>query len=126
MSAMEPVTAVVEIIKRFGVFGLLAILWTLVVCSALLAADQQVILQIWDRLFWTWLTTAAVLAGTGVLTSVAAAIKKLREGSGGGSPSVTVCSQQTPFPECSAEASPEVSLPEGTPGSKPRSGNTAE
>lgn len=51
--------ALLGALGRLGTFGMLALLWTGVMCTALARADAATLARIWNDLLWVWVTLSA-------------------------------------------------------------------
>lgn len=54
------IRAVPEILARLGFGGVALVLWTAVLCAALVSVAEPPLMQLWTYLYWTWVALAAV------------------------------------------------------------------
>jgi hypothetical protein len=62
---------VAKVLYKIGPVGMLSILWSAIVCVALLKADNITLERIWNRLYWTWLTIGMIWSATAIIGALA-------------------------------------------------------
>ncbi len=93
----EPDAKTTEAVLRgLGFGGMVCLMWTVIFCTVVFKSSESVLLQLWERLYYTWL--ALVVAWAAISLWVASKSK----------------GTQPAAPEVHPEAKPEAPPPPGT------------
>ncbi len=66
------VAVALTVLNRIGVFGVLLVLWTAIMCCALVGGDAATVQRIWSSLMTVWLSIAGLTGAVTLITSYAA------------------------------------------------------